>query len=100
MHIRSRGGRWTLYKQKRSVTAVSQSCRLWEQASVNQGRGEIADRLPLNQHLVVDQIVSYCQTDHPNVKRAAPLQSMEQRGLSFGVVDIDSMNLIRHGERA
>jgi hypothetical protein len=42
-------------QKKRSVAAVSQSCRLRTQAPVDERGGQVGDRLPLDEHIVPNQ---------------------------------------------
>ena len=71
--------------------------RLWKQPPVNQGRDEIAYRLSLHQHLVVNQVVARAQSDHPNVEYAAPTRRLQQRRVSLGMIDGEPVDLSRHG---
>ncbi len=72
MQIRNR--RWcrAFDQEKRSVAAVSESGHLGKQAAVNQRRREIADRLALDEYLVVNQVVTGREMDHPDLEHAAP----------------------------
>jgi len=79
---------------------VGQSGRLRKQSAVNQGRDEIAYRFSLHQHLVVNQVVTGVQVDHPNIERAAPTCRFKQRRVSFGMIDGESMGLSRHNPDA
>ena len=83
MDIGNRRCRRTLYQKQRSVVAVSKSRRLREQSSVNQRRGKIGDRLPLDQHLVVDQVIASYQTSHSDVELSAGMHGDEQRRSTF-----------------
>ena len=40
------------------MMTASEPCRLREQAPVNQRHGEIGDGFPLDQHLVINQVVA------------------------------------------
>lgn len=63
---------------------------------LSEGRDEIADRLSLHQHLVINQVVARVQADHLNIECAAPTCRVEQRRLSFGIIHGESMGLSRH----
>ena len=93
MHIGHEWRSWTLDQQKRSIATVGQSGRLRKQPPVNQGRDEIADRLSLYQHFVVNQVVAGAEVDHPNIECAAPTCRLEQRRVPFGMIDGESMGL-------
>ena len=103
MRTRRRGGR--VYdrpaKPRNTRTArftrtMGESRRLRKQPPVNQGGDEIAYRLSLHQHRVVNQVVARVQVDHPNIEYAAPTRCLEQRRVPLGTIDQELMGLSRH----
>ena len=75
---------------------VSEPCGFWKEAPINHGHGEIRECLPLDQHLVVNQVIASRKPDHPHVEPAASLHGIEQCRRSFGVIDVKPMNGTRH----
>ena len=78
------------------MRTVSQSGRLWEESAIGKWCGKVGDRLPFDQDLIVDQIVSGLESDHLHVEGAASSYYVEQRRLMFGVIDIKSVKLTGH----
>jgi hypothetical protein len=61
------------------------------------GAGEVADRLSLYQHVVVNQVVAGVQMDHADIECAAPTYRLEQRRVPFRMVDRELMRRSSHG---
>ena len=74
---------------------MGKSGRLRKQPPVDQGRDEIANRLALYQHLVINQVVARRQADHLNVEYAALTYGLEQRR-ARRMIDEELMGPSRH----
>jgi hypothetical protein len=65
---------------------------LREQSPVNERRRKIADRLALDEHRVVDQVVPGREVSHPDVERAGSTQGIQQGRAALAVIDSELMD--------
>jgi len=81
------------------VWAVSQSCHLRKQATVNERGDQVTNGLSLDQHFAVHQVIAGSQTCHPHVEPAAPTHRVQQYRVALGVVDSELMDRVRDARR-
>ena len=67
------------------VRAMGKPRRLREQSSVHQRGGEVRDRLPFDEHLVVNQVVAGPELDHLQVEGSALANDIEQPCIALGI---------------
>ena len=68
---------------------ASKSRGLWEEPSICERHREISICLALNHDAAIDAVVTDLEAVHPYIEVDAGLREIEQRGVTFGVVDAE-----------